>query len=106
MTDRPTDQLLIEKIYEVSGVYYFNDSIIQILEEVIKELFYTKQDLICNLRHNHINRAIFKYRQAKEKSPIWNTKQYFKSCIVSAILETGLDEMEPIVYEEWEWKDL
>lgn len=96
MTDRPTDQLLIEKIYEVSGVCYFNDSMRLILEEVIKELYYSQQDLICNLRPNHIERAIFKYRQAKEKSRIWNTKQYFKSCIVSAILETGLDELEPI----------
>ena len=101
MTDRPTDQFYIEKICEVSGAYYYNDSIRQILEEVIKELFHSQQDLICSLRHNHIDRAIFKYRQAKEKTRIWNTKQYFKSCIVSAILEVGLDEMEPIEYEEW-----
>jgi hypothetical protein len=103
MTDRPTDQSFIEKIYEVSGVRNFNDSIRQILEDVIKELYYSQQDLICNLRLKHIDRAIFKYRQAKEKSHIWNTKQYFKSCIVSAILETGLDELESIEYEECEW---
>lgn len=97
MTDKPADQAYIEKIYEVSGTCYFGDTIRLVLEEVIKELFYSHhQDLICNLRSNHISRAIFKYRQAKEKSRIWNTKQYFKSCIVSAIKESELDELEPI----------
>lgn len=101
MTDRLTDQLFINKIYEVSGVHYFNDNISQILKDVIKELYYSHQDLICNLRLNHIDRAICKYRQAKEKTCIWNTRQYFKSCIVSAIVETGLDELEPMDDKEW-----
>lgn len=99
MTGRPTDQEYIEKIFEVSGTCYFDDRLKLIIEEVIKELFYSHhQDLICNLRSNHISRAIFKYSQAKEKSRIWNTKQYFKSCIVSAIKETELDELDPIDY--------
>jgi len=97
MTDRPTDQSFVNKICEVSGTCYFDDSMRLILEEVIKELFYSHhQDLICNLRPKHIERAIFKYRLAKEKTRIGNTKQYLKSCIVSAIRETGLDELEPI----------
>ena len=97
MSDRPTDQAYIEKIYEVSGTCYFDDSIRLILEEVIKELFYSHhQDLICTLRPNHIDRAIYKYREAKEKNRIWNTKQYFKSCVVSAIKETELDALAPI----------
>ncbi len=99
MTDKPTDRAYIEKIYEVSGTFYFDDSIRLILEEVIKELFYSHhQDLICNLQPNHISRAIFKYREAKEKNYIWNTKQYFKSCIVSAIKESELDDLAPIDY--------
>jgi hypothetical protein len=102
MTDRPTDRSYIEKLCEVSGACYFDDSIRLILEEVIKELFYSHQDIICNLRPNHVSRAIFKYRQAKEKTCIWNTKQYFKACVVSAIREAELDELEPIAYEEWE----
>jgi hypothetical protein len=42
------------------------------------------------LRLNHIGRAIFKYRQAKETRCIRNTKQYFKTCIIRAVQETGL----------------
>lgn len=100
MTDRPTDKYFIDKIFEVSGACYFEDSMRLILEDVIKELFYSQhQEVIFNLRPEHINRAIFKFRQAKEKTHIWNTKHYFKSCIVSAIKETELDDLEPIVYE-------
>lgn len=102
MTDRPKDRSYIEKLCEVSGACYFDDSMRLILEEVIKELFYSHQDIVCNLRSKHLDRAIFKYRLAKEKSRIWNTKQYFKSCILSAIKEVGLDELEPIEFEEWE----
>jgi hypothetical protein len=102
MTDRPTDRSYIEKLCEVSGACYFDDSIRLILEEVIKELFYSQhQDLICNLRPNHISRAIFKYRLAKEKTRIWNTKQYFKACVISAIRETKLEELEPVEFGEW-----
>lgn len=99
MTKRPVDQAYIEKICEISGTCYFKDNMRLILEEVIKELFYSHhQDLVCNLRLKHIDRAIFKYRQAKEKKQIRNTKQYFKSCIVSAIKETDLDELDPEDY--------
>lgn len=96
MTDRLTDKSLIEKIYEISGVGYFNDDLKCILEYVIKELYYSNRDLILKLRLNHIDRAVNKFRQAKEKRPIHNTKQYFKACILSAILETGLDELEDV----------
>jgi hypothetical protein len=94
MTDRPTDRFLIEKLYDVCGVNYYYDELRLILEDVIKELYFSNQELIFKLRLNHIDRAIFKYRQAKEKRHIWNTKQYFKACIKSAILETGLDQLE------------
>lgn len=73
-----------------------DDRVRQILKEVINELYYSHQRIIFKLRINHIDRAIFKYRLAKEKRKIYNTKQYFKSCIVSAIYETGLDELEPV----------
>jgi hypothetical protein len=93
MLDIPTDQSLIEKLYEVSGVIYFNDELRFILESVIRELYYSNQEQILKLRINHIDRAINKFSQAKERRPIRNTKQYFKACILSAILETGLDEL-------------
>ena len=96
MTDRLADKLLIQKIYENSGVGYFNDDVRFILEEIIKELYYSNQALMFKLRLNHIDRAVFKYREAKRKKYIYNTKQYFKACIVSAIRETGLDDLELI----------
>ncbi len=89
-------QSLIEKIYEESGVIYFNDDLRDILECIIRELYYSNQHLILKLRLNHIDRAVYKFRKAKEKRLIHNTKQYFKACILSAILETGLDELESV----------
>lgn len=93
MLEIPTDQSLIEKLFEVSGVIYFNDDLRFILESVISELYYSHQEQILKLRINHIDRAIWKFTQAKERRPIHNTKQYFKACILSAISETGLDEL-------------
>jgi hypothetical protein len=95
MTDRLTDQLFIEKLYDVCGVDYYNDELILILKNVIKELYFSNQELTLRLRIEHIDRAILKYKDAKGKRRIWNTKQYFKACIKSAILETGLDHLEP-----------
>lgn len=96
MTDIPTDKYYIDKIYEVSGVDYFNDALQPILRVIIRELYYYNQALAFKLRINHIDRAIYKYRQAKGNNRIWNTKQYFKACIISAIHECGLDELELI----------
>lgn len=87
MTDRLTS------LYELSGVYLFNDGIKGLIIEVINELYAANCDLIFRLRLNHIDRAIFKFRQAKEKRCIRNTKQYFKACIISAINETEIDEL-------------
>ena len=93
MLDIPTDQSLIEKLYEVSGTIYFNDDLRFILESVIRELYYSNQEQVLKLRINHIDRAVCKFTQAKERRIIHNTKQYFKACVLSAILETGLDEL-------------
>jgi hypothetical protein len=94
MTDRLTDQIVIEKLYDDCGVRYYYDEIRLLLEDVIKELYFSNQNLILRLRIEHIDRAIFKYHQAKEKIYICNTKQYFKACIKSAIIETGLEYMD------------
>lgn len=93
MLEIPTDQSLIEKLFEVSGVICFNDDLRFILESVVRELYYSHQEQVLKLRINHIDRAIWKYTQAKKRRPIHNSKQYFKACILSAILETGLDEL-------------
>ena len=94
MTDRLTDRYYIKNIYERSGVdYYFNDEFKELLKEIIEELYYYNQSLALKLRLNHIDRAIYKYRQAKENTLIRNTKQYFKACIISAIQESCLEEL-------------
>ena len=94
MDKQATSQLTINKIYNVSGVVYFNDDLRPFLEDVIKELYYSHGELVFRLRLNHIDRAIFKYRQARENNYIRNTKQYFKACIISSIKETALDDLD------------
>jgi hypothetical protein len=93
MLDLPTDQSLIKKIFDLAEVMYFPDDLRCIIESVIRDLYYSHQEQVFMLRINHIDRAIIKYTQAKEKTTIRNTKQYFKACILSAILESGLDEL-------------
>lgn len=89
-------QLVLDKIYSDSGVLYFENNLRTILEEVVKDLYYSHQELMFQLRLHHLDRAIFKFRQAKERNYIRNTKQYFKTCIISAIKETSLDNLEPL----------
>lgn len=96
MTDKLTDISIINEIYQKSGVEYFNDNIKDILKQAIKDIYYTNRALIYKLRLKHLDRAIYKYRNAKEKTYIFNTRRYLKACIVSAILETDLEELEPI----------
>jgi hypothetical protein len=98
ITDRLTDEFFIKNIYKSSGVSYFNNDLRGFLENAIKELCYSNRELMLKLRLNHIDRAIFKYKQAKETRCIRNSKQYFKACIVSAVQETCLDELESIEY--------
>lgn len=98
MTDRQTDYN-IQKIYEISEIKYFDDSLRYIIEDAIKELHSSHPAMLLKLRINHLDRAILKYRQAKEKTCIYNTKQYFKACIRSAIIESGLDDLAPL---EWD----
>ena len=96
MTDRLTDTAFIQNIYENSGVYYYKDDLKGVLENIIKELCHSHTHLMIKLRLNHIDRAIFKYSQAKEKKTIHNTKEYLKACIVSAVYESPLEELDLI----------
>ena len=93
MDDRQTDMTFFSSICDLSGVDYFSNDIRELLLVVIKELCDAHTELMLNLRIEHIDRAIAKYVQAKKKQKIWNTKQYFKACILSAIRELGLEEI-------------
>lgn len=86
MTDRLTD------IYESSNINLFNDDIGLLVKDVINELLLENCNEIDSLKLSHIDRAIYKYRRAKEMRPIYNTHRYFKACILSAIKESWLDE--------------
>jgi len=95
MNDRQTDMTFFNSVYETSGIDYFSDDLREILSQTIKELCKTQKELMLRLRIEHIDRAIAKYIYAKERRKIWNTKQYFKACILSAIRELDLDEIYP-----------
>ena len=93
MDDRQTDMTFFTSVCNSSGVDHFSNDIRELLLVVIKEICDAHAELMQNLRIEHIDRAITKYAQAKKKQQIWNTKQYFKACILSAIRELGLEEI-------------
>lgn len=88
MTDRLTD------LFEQSGVYQFYDNIRPLIEDSIKDLYYSGYEAVYSLQLCHIDRAVFKFREAKEKRVIFNTKSYFKACLKSAIKETGIENLD------------
>jgi len=69
LSNTPVSQF-IEKIYSLASVDYFNDDLRTIIKDVINELYYSDTELVFRLRLNHIDRALFKFRQAKEKNRI------------------------------------
>lgn len=95
VTDGRTDKI-IKSVYEESILKYFNDDLRYLIEDVLKDLYLSDNKLITKLHLSHVDRAIFKYRQAKEKTYIRNTRQYFKACILSAIKESALDDLTPL----------
>lgn len=84
MTDRLTD------FFQKLGVYLFNDDLRPLIEDTIRDFYNSGDDDIDLLQLCHIDRAIFKFREASEKRVIFNTKNYFKACLKSAIKETGI----------------
>jgi hypothetical protein len=83
----------IKHVYKESIIKYFNDDLKYLIEDVLKDLYLSDSGLMKGLQLSHVDRAIFKYRQAKEKTYIHNTRQYFKACLLSAIKESGLDDL-------------
>jgi hypothetical protein len=87
MTDRLID------IYKIAEIDCYQDELQEIIKATIEEIYLDGNPKIFKLRLPHIDRAIYKFKIAKEKTHIHNTKQYFKSCVLSAITETVLDEL-------------
>lgn len=88
------DKHYIEMVYEQSGVNYFYDDLQLLLKELIKELYFFNPTLAFRLRLAHIDRALFKFRQASKSKTIRNTRQYLKACIKSAIFETAFENFD------------
>jgi hypothetical protein len=91
---KPGDELAIEKICQNSGVHYFYGEFRLLIENVIEELYFSNRALVSRLKLQHIDRAMFKFKQAKRNTCIRNTRQYFKACIKSAIFETALEGLD------------
>jgi hypothetical protein len=96
LTTSSMNPSVMDEIYQTTGVIYFENDLRPLLEIVIEKLYHSHKELVLRLRLCHIDRALFKFRQAKEKTFIRNTKQYFKSCIKSAALETAFDNLDAI----------
>jgi len=92
------DKPELVRIFHSSGIRYFNSDMKPFLEETLRELYYSDPELASKVKLKHIDRAIFKFKNAKERTFICNTKQYFKACVSSAILETAFDNLESTEY--------
>jgi len=80
-TDRPFKKL---------NIYLFHDNFRPLIEETIKDLYYSNDEVIYLLKLSHIDRALFKFREAEEKQVIHHTKNYFRACLKSAVIETTI----------------
>jgi hypothetical protein len=83
----------LEDIYYQAGVRYYNDNLKPLIKNVIFDLYQSNWLLLKSIKIIHIDHAIFKYKEASEAKKIYNTKNYFKACLKSAIEELEIDEI-------------
>ena len=64
LTDKKDDGLtdLLEKL----NIYLFHDNFRPLIEETIKDLYYSNDEVIYLLKLSHIDRALFKFRRLKK----------------------------------------
>lgn len=86
------DENILNEILEQSGVNNYYDNLKFVIKNAITDLYITNWPLLRLIRIEHIDRAVFKYKESSSNKRIWNTKNYFKACLVSAVEEYGLDE--------------
>ncbi|TYQ17866.1 UNVERIFIED_CONTAM: hypothetical protein Cloal_0241 [Acetivibrio alkalicellulosi] len=67
MNKTSDETIIIENIFNNSGIAYFNDNLKPLLENIIKELYFSDREVVLLLKLCHIDRALFKFKQAKEK---------------------------------------
>ena len=88
LTDKKNDGLT--DLFEKLNIYLFHDNYRPLIEETIKDLYCSNDKVIYLLKLSHIDRALFKFREAEEKQVIHHTKNYFRACLKSAVIETTI----------------
>ena len=83
----------LENIYYQSGSRYYENNLRFLIEDVLHDLHSANWPLLSYLRLNHIDRAVSKYIEASKTKKIFHTKNYFRACIKSAVIELGIDEV-------------
>jgi hypothetical protein len=83
----------LENIYYQSGSIHYESNLRFLIEEILHDLHVANWPLLSYIRLEHIDRAVFKYIEASKTKKIFNTKNYFTSCIKSAVVELGIDEL-------------
>lgn len=88
LTDKKDDGLtdLLEKL----NIYLFHDNFRPLIEETIKDLYYSNDEVIYLLKLPHIDRALSKFREVEEKQVIHHAKNHFRACLKSAAIETTI----------------
>jgi hypothetical protein len=88
----------LENIYKQCNVDLFqiNPDLFLTIKEVIKQLYNAQgyyYNLIKNVRLEHIDLTTSNYKQAQQTKNIKNKVAYFKTCLVNAIIELGINNI-------------
>jgi hypothetical protein len=82
----------LENLYYQAGVRYYHDDLKFLIQNVISDLYYADWSLLNFIRLEHVDRAVYKFKEASENKKIYNTRNYFRACLRSAIEELGIEE--------------
>ena len=86
------DNINIEDIYNQAGVMYYDNDVEIFIKKIIFEIYQSNWQQLKNIQIYHIDHAISKFKEIREKKKIYNTKNYFKACLKSSLEELGIDE--------------
>lgn len=90
--EKLTNELTV--IFKQAQIELYDDiAFKQVLEDVVKDALTSPETshIIKKLKLEHIDKAVYKYREALENKTIKNPKLYFSKCLISAIREEGLN---------------
>lgn len=89
----------LTSLFTQSQVEIYPDEIKEIIKESIKELYLNNvsRDAVKRIDIYSIDEAISRYREAQGQKDIKNPKLYFKKCLLSAIEEGGLKNLNDVI---------